>query len=196
MNLNFKYRDKITLIFDMDDVLCCTQERIKYILKKEYNKDVKMEDLTQWDYQHTWGKECYEILEQKGFYLDLDIKNDAREIFPKFYNNPNYDVIIVTAGNDISIPERRIWLTKNFPDFDNEKLYQCKEKWRIIGDFLIDDSPNNVIEFGKNGGKSIVYDMPYNRTIKNIKRVHNLSEVYSYIEAERLSSKKTKKFYY
>ncbi len=166
-------REKVRIIFDQDDVLADFLPAIVDTLRTQYCKEANINDVIDWNLKKIWGEEVNDILKQKDFFYNLKPKNDALKVFPKIYNNPNVDVLIVTACLPQSFEEKKEWVKKYFPDFPQSRVLACSEKSAFWGDYLVDDGIHNA-EGYVNIGTPILYDMPHNRQCTKFHRIHNL----------------------
>lgn len=179
--------DKLKILFDMDDVLADFIGYIIPVLNKMFDKSYKFEEITCWNLKPFYGENVNKVFEQDNIFFSLMPKNDVLKEFPKIYNNPKYDVWIVTACiSTKGYIEKIMWLQKFFPDFPISRVIPCSEKDTVWADVLIDDGLHNLKAY-ELIGEPIVYDMPHNRSFEDgkpvtYKRVASIKDVRKYLE--------------
>lgn len=171
---------KLKVIFDMDDVLADFIPYVIPLLNSAYNKNFSLGDLTSWSLKTLYGADSHKVFGKVGISLDLLPKKDALLEFPQIYNNPNYDVWIVTATTPHEYINKLQWLTKYFPDFPLDKVIPCTRKNTVWADVLIDDGPHNLEAF-EDIGEPVVYDMPYNTQWTHYVRVYSMKGISTYL---------------
>ncbi len=115
-----------TVYVDMDGVIC------------NYHKAFK----------EKWSEKLQYPQSQYGFFLNLEPIEDAIESYKLLENY--YDMVILTRPsiqNPLSYTEKRVWIEKYLGMEACEKMMLVPEKWRVIGEYLIDDN----IHIGENG---------------------------------------------
>lgn len=91
---------------------------------------------------------------QYGFFENLDPLPGALDAFWKLYKQ--YDVYVSSRPsykNPLSYLGKRVWVERHLGLEMTKKLIICYDKGLLIGDYLIDDHPDNdfqgeVIHFG------------------------------------------------
>jgi 5'-nucleotidase len=160
---------KKTIGIDLDS--CLNDLETQWILtqyNKEYNDNVKLEDMVRWDVttyiKPECGKKIYEFLLRPNFFLNLNPKEYSQMITKKL--SEKYDIYVITAYTPSTVVDKVEWIKKYFPHIDTDKVIFCNYKGIIKTDFLIDDGSHNILDYYNNGGKNpIVYDRPWNRDL-------------------------------
>lgn len=125
---------KPTVYVDMDGVLCDYAD-----IAKTYRARTPGNEFPQASY---------------GFFSDMKPLPGAIEAY--HWLDQNFDTCILTRPsvmNPLSYTEKRVWVEKHLGIEVCDKLIMCTEKWRLIGDYLIDDMPwpkfkGTQIQFG------------------------------------------------
>lgn len=125
---------KPTIYIDMDGVLCDYMK-----MRSKYMKRTPENAFPQASY---------------GFFADMDPMPGAIEAY--HWLAANFDVCILTRPsvlNPMCYTEKRVWVERHLGIEACETLIMCTQKWRLIGDYLIDDMPwpkfqGTQIQFG------------------------------------------------
>lgn len=150
---------------------------------KDYNDNLKSHP--EWDIIKAVKKECgekiFDYLSEPGFFYNLDIQKDAKEVVD--YLSKYYDLYVVTAYLSETCVDKSKWIEKHDLTIPKENIIFINDKSILTLDYLIDDGPHNINNFG---GFGIVYDMPYNQQnsldkkpfarVKNWKQIKDLFE--------------------
>ena len=96
---------------------------------------------------------------QKGFFRDLPVIQDSKEIIEALNNK--YEVFVVSAAMEFkhSLYDKFEWLDEHFPFIHWKRRVFCGEKTIAKGDVLIDDHEFNLSSFV---GRPIVFTAPHN----------------------------------
>jgi len=114
-------------------------------------------------YIHALGEDIFDV----GAIIDQDVEPfykaapmpGAVEAFKQLSNDPRFDVYILSTApwaNPESLTAKRVWAEQHLGNEVNRRLIFTHNKNLMIGDYLIDDRPNNgaaefkgqVIKFG------------------------------------------------
>lgn len=177
---------KLTVLVDMDDVLCNTLETWIQVLNEKYGTEVRFEDCTEWEFDNVFptlsNNEIYEPLTTQAFWDRVRPIPEARKYIEQLQND-GHDVYVVTASHPQTIGMKYETVLKHFfPSLGFEHVVVCSAKYLIHGDVLIDDNIENI---SKNVKCNILFDMPHNKNKTKAKsgyvRASNWSEVYKHI---------------
>lgn len=172
---------------DLDSTLNNLEEIWMDRYNKDYpNKKIKLKDWVSWDV-HTLvdpkcGQKIYEYLHEPKFFYNLDIKPKAKEVVE--FLSENYELYIVTAYTSDTCKDKTDWIKKQKLKINDKNIIFINNKSLLNLDYLIDDGPHNFTNFG---GMGIVFDMPYNKHLKdnsNIKRVKTWADIKKFFEIE------------
>lgn len=122
------------------------------------------------------------IFNTPGFWLNMEIQDHAHEVISKL--SKNHDVYIVTFPWPSSLNcyvEKYLWVKKNLPSFDLNKLIYVKDKHLLHGDIIIDDKPSYLSN--NNCTKTIAFDCEYNKDVETDFRSNDWLEIYKYIKS-------------
>ena len=169
---------KPILAVDMDEVLA---DSIGLVLE-QYNKAYH----TTWSKFDLFGKTVYDCFppshipfikqqqNSEAFYQEVSIIDGAQEGIAML--SKKYDIYIVSAALEFpnSLASRCVFIEKNFPEITLKKLIFCAKKSLIKADFLLDDMPENLIEFGSKGFLFTAY---HNAKINYLNRLNSWEEV-------------------
>jgi len=158
---------KKIIYVDMDDVLADMIVGIVDGYNELMGTNRRPEEIYQWEFYRCFGhndEEGFEILtkifSKKGFWFNLEPKPDAAEVLKLL--NEKYQVYVCTAPFPCKncIPEKIQWLNKYFPFIKNEQMIFITDKWRLKGNYMIDDRPLCLRRFS---GTGILFRTPANR---------------------------------
>ena len=101
-------------------------------------------------YVHALGDDDFEV----GTMIDRDVElfykappiPGAVKAFKQLSNDPRFDVYILTTApwnNPESLTAKRVWAEKYLGQDVNRRLIFTHNKNLMIGDYLVDDRPNN-----------------------------------------------------
>ncbi len=114
----------------------------------------------------TKGHNMYVITARKFSTMKNPLGSLSRNLFRKWSNK-----------NGLKFKKIFFCSEKNTPP---QKLEYCRQ---ISADIMIDDKPDIALYLAENGVRVLLFDAPYNKSAKhkNITRVYNWNEIYSYI---------------
>lgn len=169
-----------TLLLDQDDVLA---DLVLYLLK-EYNEKYKtnyvLEDITTWSIADILGKEINEIMYNPETFLHLEPTKDAVKCLELLVNSGLFNIQIVSAAHPSVWYNKYLWVKKYLPFFNTLNMNASCNKNLFKGDVLFDDAPHNILKF-KNG-EAVIFDMPYNRNVEELKNFKRVSGWLSFTE--------------
>jgi 5'(3')-deoxyribonucleotidase len=102
---------------------------------------------------------------------DIELYPGAKEFVLEL--SKTRDIVFVTAhwrGIEHWVTARDKLLHENFPGFD---VVYTHAKYRVVGDVLLDDKPENI---DMNPARGWLFDQPWNRTRRDLRRVCSYSE--------------------
>lgn len=157
------------------------------VLHEETGHDWKREHVTEWGFdsilatmrpaeiRRFWG-----AFRMPGVAASLDMFPGSIEGV-KLLTDAGHTVVWVTApmaGSPTWAFERGCWLEDRWP---GTPVVSTAHKQLVVGDYLVDDKPQNLLEwgFGEGGscGVGLLWDAPYNRVTRVAARVHCWAEV-------------------
>jgi len=151
---------------------------------KEYNDQLKIDQLASWNTEHFVKPECgskiYDYLLEPGFYRDLQPIPHAIEVLKRL--TKEYTIYIVTTSPKTALMDKVDWVEEHLPFISASQIIFTHHKEQIKGDLLFDDAPHNLISFQESGGISVAMDYAYNRHVK-CRRVSNWLEFESALKS-------------
>lgn len=179
---------------DVDNVICGTTiEIINFINERLPNINLTMEDLISYWIEDALPPQYEWIVslafEQSCVWKKVKIIEGAAENLEKLYND-GVELYFATATTAENFKKKISFLERSFPFFPKgyvkEHAISIKCKQILDVDYLIDDYADNLI--GPRRYKSIVYDYPWNRELKDngdtIRRVYNWNMAYDIIKED------------
>jgi 5'-nucleotidase len=170
---------------DLDTTLNNLDEVWIQWYNKEYNDNLTVEDMIDWDVtkyvKPECGKDMYKFLWTPGLFRSLGIRPYAQGVCNML--SRYFDLYIVTASHPNVVPDKWAWVEKHLPFIPYERFIPLKEKNLLDMDYLIDDGPHNIEAFTK--GTPVIIDMPYNRYLGDqYVRCHNWKDVMEFFIGE------------
>ena len=187
------------ILVDMDDVLECLLEAWLEYNNKKFNKDVKPDDIWEWDLSKAYPghtkEEVYSAELDEGIWKTVKPMPGADEALRKLIAD-GHDLYIVTATLYETLRAKMDEvLFRYYPYLNWNQVIITSNKHLIKGDVLVDDGPHNLT-----GGeyRKILFSAPHNRTFdeKSVGavRVSTWEEAYEEIckiDLEMKSEKRT-----
>lgn len=156
--------------YDLDNTLWNLVENSLIYYNKDYDDNVKLEDLTEYNME---GKlkmpvdEFFEKYAQEPYIDTLEVYKESFESIQQFIND-GHKIVFVSASYPSTIKWRDKKLKEIFSWYETSDLIICHKKQLLKIDILIDDCLDNLI--GGDYGRLLV-DMPWNRGINNDKEL-------------------------
>lgn len=146
-------------------------------------------DVRTWDIFQSIGdaeleEHVYKEIKKPGGCRTLGVLAGAQEGVKRLQELA--DVYIVTSpfnGSSTWVHERELWLEEHF-GIHHKNIVHTKAKYLCAGDFFVDDRPENVWKWQeKNTGMALLWDLPCNRGVRNVRRVSSWHELYDLVKA-------------
>ena len=180
-----KINKKKNLGVDIDNCLNNLNNRLLKLVKKYYNVtiDEKYYDIRK-ELKLT-NKEWLEFIENHQKELKVTVENQCQYYLRKLQKI--YNIYIITARPYSFADETIQWLKLNKIPYDDiffqsgNKVDTCKF---LNINYMIEDSPWNILALQKNEINCLIYDRPYNQHIKNndyVERVYNWQNIYKFL---------------
>lgn len=174
------------IIVDMDDTATWLLPTWVSLLNKEHNLCVDWRDIKEWDMTKAFPtlskNQIYAPLRTEAIW-DLVIPRGESVSQLEYLHNHGYDIYICTTTDYRNIkPKYEKVIKKYFPFIDWGHMIIASNKQMIMGDFIIDDAPHNLI--GGCQPHKILMDMPHNQDCneKGIVRFSSWKTIRNYIE--------------
>lgn len=119
----------------------------------------------------------WEAIRKAGekFWRELPIQPWARKLFSRL-NQMNSDIIVLTSPDwtPASYSGKVKWIRKHFPELGSDQLILAQDKHLLSSArcMLIDDKPENIINFEAVGGHGVLFPMPHNNEKIDSKKAH------------------------
>lgn len=169
---------------DIDGVLNNFHTAVSKVIKKQFHKDV---DPTNYDLFKgiqisDSGRKAF--LKDHMEQINEETQLEWRVVEYLSRIQREYEICIITARSYDIAKETIEWLNNNAIPYDDvyfnsgEKIDVCQ--W-LNTEWMIDDSPWNIRKLNKNKIKCMVFDQPYNSTVKETEyttRVSSWQEIY------------------
>lgn len=176
--------DKRVVLVDVDGVitdfeywflkrLVAKYPELPFIPVKERRKFYAQDD-----YPSDYASLIHAIFESKGFFLEMPPiagALDAMRILAE-----KHDVFICTAPflpSEHCVGEKFEWVRKFLGEEWLSRLIISKDKTMARGDYLIDDKPA-IVGVKTPEWEHIIFDAPYNREVKDLRRVISWATIY------------------
>ena len=191
------------ILIDLDDVLHHLSDAWSEYLNKKYNRHVKMEEITSWEWEPFYPgltrEEIFEPLGNEDFWKTVKPFEGAAEVLQKLIDSGN-EIYVVTASSYKGLRGKLDnTLFRYFPMIDYRHVIVAYNKQLIDGDILIDDNSENL-----EGGNyvKILMTAPYNKAYdaeaNGMIRVNDWDEVYeaiSMIAEYHIIAERTREFH-
>jgi len=168
---------------DIDGVVCDVMSSLLKKCNEEYNLNLSVKDITEWNYKNhkfELEDEIRKHFADYDFLISLPLINDAEKAI-KFLKK-HYKVVFITSRWRFTKRVTKKWIKKHF---GKTKIIFEREKEHINVDLLIDDKFGQVNAFTRETGKpSILFSQPWNEMMEikePICRCRNWVEVLLYI---------------
>ncbi|REE80137.1 5'(3')-deoxyribonucleotidase [Paenibacillus taihuensis] len=203
-----------TILFDLDDVLADFLSALIERYNLRYDGLLKKDHIMHWDLSKVVKKECgtriYDFYQEPGLFRYLKPRDHAAEVLERLID-AGLEIVIVSDApighsydeylldkTKITNPadDKRKWISEHLPMIDKNNIIFTSQKWRIMGDILVDDRPDTFNKFRELGRNAILMDQPYNQDIDTLQRARNLLDaeqmIYSYLDMNPINLMKPK----
>lgn len=185
-----KKKDFVILV-DMDDVLECLVEAWVARLNEKYSRNVKPEDVVEWNictyFPGLTKEQVHSPLFEDDFWKSVKPKDGAIENVSKLHSE-GFPIYVVTSSHYSTVANKfRDALLPYFPFIDYNHIIVCNAKQLIRGNVLIDDGIHNLLDSDiKATYSKILFTANHNKffdcTGTDIYRANNWNEAYYIVE--------------
>ncbi len=157
---------KPLVLVDMDGV--CADLMTPWLLAygSRKNRLFTVEDVRNFKMETNAGFDdgVYEFLRRDGVFADLRPIPGAVQALRHLNDTANVYICSTPSRNPASATEKLRWCGRHLPFIHRRRLILCARKDLVRGDYLIEDSPDNVRDWALANpqGKTILIDYPYN----------------------------------
>ncbi len=165
------------ILIDMDEVMADAISRFLEWYEKDFGIKYTKDQLAGTKLSEVVPEEHRAIVKnyphQKGFFKDLPLIENSREVIEELYNR--YDIYVASAAMEFkySLPEKFDWLDEHFPFIHWRRRVFCGDKNLLKADVLIDDHDFNLSVFE---GRAIIFTAPHNVNDAKYERLNNWLE--------------------
>jgi len=141
------------------------------------------------------GDKVYELTKEPGFFQDIEVVDGAVDGVAALQKKGDVYVVSAYAVDPETAKGKVEWYQSKFPSIvDDEALILCKPKFLVYGDFLVDDSVENLELWstfmkevvGKDDFQAICFAAPHNVGAEEKDfvdaRVENWAELLEYLD--------------
>lgn len=146
---------------DLDEVVWDIIKPMLMRYNLRYNDNVRLEDITEWDFQDILKPECKDFFAEfstEGLLTDLVIKPEI--VASLTFLSMVADVYFVTASWAETLMYKKQVLEKYLKWFTDNMLVKLERKELFRCDYLIDDNEENV---RRCKGTALLIDKPWNK---------------------------------
>jgi 5'(3')-deoxyribonucleotidase len=153
---------------------------VEYLLTQynsEYQDDLKIESITDWDLSKFVKLECGEKInnyfKRPYFFSNPKPRKDAQEVLFELHKS-GHEIHVVTSYYPGACVDKYKYIEDHFPFINNRNIIFCNNKHLITTDVLVDDAYHNLLNFK---GTPIMFDRPWNKKYgETFHRIHNWYE--------------------
>lgn len=176
------------LNIDIDGVIRNITDKIFEIYHREYPehniKNTNEYSLSKWFpighkiYNFIYKQHVREIFEEAPIY------SGALDMLIQLQQGMGHKIQLVSYQKHTSIKPTLNWLLKHKIPFDS--IHFIPIKWAVLGDILLDDCADNLIDFTRNtfGTTAVCFDQPWNQDWDGF-RIKKHSEIINIIDYHR-----------
>ena len=170
------------VLLDMDDVINNFLTYLCTMYNETHGTKYKASDITDWDLTKTIGADVADIFTAEGFFEKVPSKRGSITAIKKLIKSQKYDIYIITAcQTNRELEEKCHWLENLVPEFKQERIIKCSEKYIIRGDVLVDDRIKNLEDCSPYM-RCVLFDAPHNKDCDKFIRIKSLSELLPLLE--------------
>jgi len=172
------YLSQMRILVDMDEVLAKAhdawqviyEERTGNILGDKVNGN-DMRDIIPVKHKQL----AMDILNEEGFFANLEVMEDAVEVMEKLLNK--HEIYVVSAAMQFpnSLRDKSNWLDNHFPFIHWRYRMMTGSKAPIAADVLIDDHVHNLKNF--TGPRPLIFTSHHNTKVEKFERVNTWREI-------------------
>lgn len=177
----------LTLVVDMDEVLCDLSEETRLRVNKDFNKNYPkgFNQNYWWDDYQIDRKYFEKILNEEGLFLNLKPVDGSIEVLTKL-NEEGFNIHILTCPqytNGNCFISKVKWIKEYLPFINIETNFHTTGNKGLFAKenrLLLDDNINYLNSYQENGGISVAFDQGWNKEFEG-HRVYNWNQFYNLI---------------
>ncbi len=170
------YNKSNIFLIDIDGVACEHAKAICKWVNEKYKINSKVEDVTSWD--HNFGpitfvdavEICYP---DKNFILSMEVTHGFHEFLKQL--SKVMTAKFVSARKKYCHNATRLWVKEKFGELD---VCFVKSKTEVDFDYIVDDSPEEIIAVAGEGKECFLFSQPWNNNkatkdkLKKFNQIH------------------------
>jgi uncharacterized HAD superfamily protein len=188
---------------DIDDVIADFIPALIVYYNNAYTANLTKDDFISYDFWEIWGGDVERAVRiVDNMFSDPQFCKSILPITSSFSSllhlkSLGFDLFAITGRRDTAIKQTEEWLTRYFPDifaalyFTNAYCLNGKSEkkstiCKAIGvELMVEDYPKHAIDCAENGIDVLLFDAPWNRSLKHpgstIHRVHLWDEIVTHL---------------
>jgi len=186
--------DKLWIAVDLDDVILDFAGQLRHAIEVEY--DVTLPEFNKWEISELMnpviGRSWWDWLRARpGIWAAAKPVRGALGSLGRLRLEGHY-LEILTSKPDWAELSTWLWIGKWHPPVQRVTIVNLKQERKVDvsdADLLIDDKPQNCIEWAEDGRPALCFTQPYNRDLKlpvGVMRVDNWKAIMSVLEGPYL----------
>jgi 5'-nucleotidase len=168
-----------TIAIDQDQVLADLMTSWLELYNKDYEDNLKSEDIRGWNISEYVKKECgtkiFSYLDDYGLFRNLSVVENSQSVVKEL--SKHYRVFVTTSATSYTnaLVAKVEWLREHFDFIPRENIVLCGNKSIINADIMIDDGIHNLEAFMGTG--RILFSAPHNLHEKRFCRANGWKDV-------------------
>lgn len=169
---------KPRILFDLDDTITDFLDELVDRYNKKYGTNFTKDHCYKWELNEIFENNILELIDEEDFFESVKPKNGAVEYMEKWVKSGRYDIFIVTSCLKPENYAKKVkWFKRYMSFFPIGRIIPLTEKSAIWGDVLIDDRPENLIDWYNDSAGTfklcLLFDAPHNKSCDSFIRVHS-----------------------
>ena len=152
---------KATILVDMDSIIADFCGGLVATYNAQTGSNLGIGYIKTWDQTMPDGRTMYDFFGKPGFFRGLKPIPGAQEVLWGLHDDGHEICIVSTATLTHAPGEKYEWLAEHYPWLHRNRVFFCKEKYRVRGDFLIDDHHVNAQEYRTHNPNAITIGIAY-----------------------------------
>lgn len=174
-------RKRKRVLVDLDNITVDLTKKWLDLYNRDFGDTLTVADITSWhiaNHVKCSQEEMHEYLYSDRFFLDVEPMPGAIEALKEIHDavdaegKPRFHLLIVSApshpGN--SATDKITWVRERMPWFNKRDISLMHHKHMLDGDWLVDDSPDNIRAYRaeRPTAKIATIAYPFNREVRQL----------------------------
>lgn len=172
---------KPIILVDMDGVCADLLKDWLGIYNRATGRNVTVEDIIRFEMHDCadMGQVIYDHLQTPGLFLGLTPLSGVAAALEELNHIGKVFICSTPSRNPDSSAEKLRWCAKHLPFLPRRQIILCGTKELVRGDYLIEDSPENIRKWKRANpqGQTVLIDYPYNREAEPDFRAHGYKDM-------------------